>query len=87
MHVNVLNETPGSLKYKTKTPSTSFSTIFQIVLRSLVDTPNDPWLYTYNLKTKETSFGFTVNVIQWLLIELTNAKNVTHIIQYVFQRV
>ena len=50
MHVNVFNETTGSLKYKTKTPSTSFSTIFQIVLRSLVDTPNDPWLYTYNLK-------------------------------------
>ena len=52
MHVNVFNETTGSLKYKTKTPNTSFSTIFQIVLRSLVDTPNDPWLYT-TLKLKK----------------------------------
>ena len=69
------------------TPHIPLSTIFQIVLRSLVDTPNDPWLYTYNLKTKETSFGFTVNVIQWLLIELTNDKKVTNTIQYVFKRV
>ena len=63
MHVNVFNETTGSLKYNTKTPRTSFSTIFQIVLKSLVDIPNDPRLYTYNLKTKETSFVFLLSML------------------------
>ena len=48
-----------------KENTTEVSTIWYIVLRSLVVTPNHP-------KTKETSFGFTVNVIQWVLIKLAN---------------
>ena len=67
----MLNETTASLKYK------------HIILYNLSDSieisgRHSQWslaVYnTYNLKTKETSFEFTVNVIQWLLIEITNDK-------------